>query len=288
MGGESFQFGSVDALRAGRYGLSTNTHVFCYRIGQTLIDTGPPNQWRTIRPWIEEQAKTHGIRRVVVTHHHEDHAGNAGRIADLLDVPVYAPAASCDRLREGFSVELYRWVVWGRPQPVEAQPMPDVLPLDDGTALRMIPAPGHADDMVCYLAEGHGLLFTADLYISRRPHYLRFDEHVSELVESLHRVLAHDFDTVLCGHRGAVTNGCAALRDKARYLEAMCGVVQRRRRSDKRSVDFIRNEMLGREGWLYWISGGDFSKRNLITSCLQTPTEDDFDPGEIFPNVPDR
>jgi glyoxylase-like metal-dependent hydrolase (beta-lactamase superfamily II) len=164
---------------------------------------------------------------------------------------------------------------------VDAKPLPDVLTLQDGTRLRAIPAPGHADDMVCYLAEEHGILFTADLFLSRRPQYLRFDEHVHRLIESLHRVLEHDFDTVLCGHRGRIADGRAALREKARYLEALAGVVRRRRRSDKRSVAFIRKEMLGREGWLYWVSGGDFSKRNLILSCLDVGTDEPPDEGEI-------
>jgi hypothetical protein len=31
--------------------------------------------------------------------------------------------------------------------------------------------------------------------------------------------------------------------------------------------------MLGNEGMLRWISGGDFSKRNLIASCVHDTTE---------------
>ena len=281
MAHQAITYDTVDALKVGRYRFGSATQVFCYRIGHTLVDTGPPNQWTAVRSWVKQQAARHGIDRVVLTHHHEDHAGNAGRIRDLLDVPVYAPRASLERLRDGFSVESYRWVVWGRPQPVEAQALPGTRRLAGSPSLRAIPAPGHADDMVCYLAQDEGVLFTADLYLSRRPEYLRFDEHVERLIESLHRVLQYDFDVVLCGHRGRVTQGRAALRDKARYLEALAGVVRRRRHSDKRSVDFIRNEILGREGWLYWISGGDFSKHNLITSCLDVDARDASDEGEI-------
>ena len=266
--------GPVDGLMAGRYPMGLSTQVACYRIGRTLIDTGAPNQWRHVRSWVEAQHESHGIDRVVVTHHHEDHAGNAGRIQKLLDVPVYAPASSVERLREGFAMEWYRHVVWGRPARVEAEPVPEALPLADGTALRPIPAPGHADDMACYLADAHGLLFSADLYISRRPKYFRYDEDAAQLIESLHAVLAHDFDTLLCAHRGVVTDGPAALRDKARYLEALQGVVQRRSRADGRSIADIRAEILGREGLLYWISGGDFAKRNLIASCLRRTADE--------------
>lgn len=268
MSSQRLTFGPVDGLQAGRYGSSSITTAACYRIGHTLIDTGPPNQWRTIRRFVKEQDEKHGIERVLVTHHHEDHAGNAARLQELLDVPVYAPEGSLERLRNGFSLETYRWIIWGRPRPVEAEPIPDVLSLSDGTPLRALPTPGHSDDMVCYLAEAHDLLFTADLYITARPEYLRFDEHAPSMIESLHRVLEHDFETVLCAHRGVVEDGRRALSEKVKYMEALCGVVQRRYRFDKVTVPEITKEILGREGILYWLTGGDFSKRNLIASCL--------------------
>ncbi len=268
MSSERLTYGPVDGLRAGRYPFGPSTQAVCYRIGRTLVDTGPPNQWRAVRRFASEQAEAHGIDRVLVTHHHEDHAGNAARLQELLDVPVYAPEASLDRLRDGFALETYRWVVWGAPRPVEANPVPDTLTLADGTTLRTLPAPGHADDMVCYLAEDHGLLFAADLYITPQPQYLRFDEHAPRLIESLHDVLEHDVETVLCAHRGVVEEGHRALSEKVKYLEALRGVVRRRYRDDKVTIPQIAREILGREGLLYWISGGDFSKRNLVVSCL--------------------
>ena len=274
MSSDRITHGPVEGLRAGRYGLGLNTKAACYRIGHTLIDTGPPNQWGDVRRFVTAQDEEYGIDRVLLTHHHEDHAGNAARLKELLDVPVYAPEASHERLRDGYAQETYRWVVWGRPRPVEAAPVPETLTLDDGTPLRTLSAPGHSDDMVCYLAEEHGLLFGADLYVTRRPQYLRFDEHVPRLIESIHHVLDHDFDTVLCGHRGVVEDGRRALQEKAKYMEALCGVVQRRYRADKLSVPEITDEILGREGMLYWVSGGDFSKHHLIASCLNDAEEE--------------
>lgn len=268
MSSERITYGPVEGLRAGRYGLGVNTKAVCYRIGRTLIDTGPPNQWRAVRRFVTEQDEDHGLDRVLVTHHYEDHAGNAARVQELLDVPVYAPEASLEALREGYPQESYRWVLWGHPRPVEAEPLPETLTLADDTCLRPLPSPGHGEDMVCYLAEGHDLLFGADLFVTQRPQYLRFDEDVPRLIESIQDVLARDFDTLLCGHRGVVEDGRRVLQEKAKYLEALCGVVQRRYRADKLSVPEITDEILGREGMLYWVSGGDFSKQHLIASCL--------------------
>lgn len=269
MSSERLTYGPVDGLRVGRYPFGPTTNAICYRIGSTLIDTGPSNQWGAVRQFASEQDETHGINRVLLTHHHEDHAGNAARLQELLDVPVYAPEPSLDRLRNGFSLATYRRIVWGRPRPVEAEPVPNTLPLADGTRLHTLPAPGHADDMVCYLAEDHGLLFAADLYVTPKPEYLHVEETAPRLIDSLHNVLEHDFETVLCAHRGVVDKGRRALAEKVKYMEALCGVVQRRYRDDKVTVPQITDEILGREGLLYWVSGGDLSKQNLIASCLE-------------------
>jgi len=266
---ERIAYGPVDGLKTGRFGASVNTMSSCYRIGHTLIDTGPPNRWRAVRAFVGEQHEEHGIERVVLTHHHEDHAGNAVRIKKHLGVPVFAPKASLDPLAEGFPIAWYRRLVWGLPEPVAAQPVPDLFPAGGDWRLKKIQAPGHATDMVCYLVPDHGWLFTADLFIARKPRYLRGDEDLLQLIASLRNILTYDFDTLFCGHRGVVENGRSALRDKLRYLEALCAVVQRRHKSGE-SIRHITKQMLGRDGLLSWLSGGDFSKENMILSCLKT------------------
>jgi glyoxylase-like metal-dependent hydrolase (beta-lactamase superfamily II) len=61
----------------------------------------------------------------MVTHHHEDHGGNAGRIAAAYGCPVYAPPDSLSLLRTGFAEEYYRRIIWGQAPRFVAQPCPD-------------------------------------------------------------------------------------------------------------------------------------------------------------------
>ena len=43
---------SVLGTRVGRFNLGINTTFIVYRMGDTLIDTGPSNQWREVsRYW---------------------------------------------------------------------------------------------------------------------------------------------------------------------------------------------------------------------------------------------
>lgn len=263
----------VAGLKSGRWPIGLNTSSVCYRIGHTLIDTGPPNQWKAVRRFVEDEHEAHGIERVVCTHHHEDHAGNAARIQELLDVPVYAPETSLKRLQEGFSIEWYRRVVWGTPPLLNAEPLPEQLPLSIGATLHAHPAPGHSDDMVCLHVPERRWLFTADLFLSPRIAYLRFDEDVYALAQSLHAMAQLPADVLFCGHRGVVDAGATALKQKARYLEALCGQVKRRYHREGQSLDAIQRELLGREGILRWFTGGDFSKANLIAACVRSKND---------------
>jgi glyoxylase-like metal-dependent hydrolase (beta-lactamase superfamily II) len=266
---ERITYGPVTGLRTGRYGAGASTSSICYLVGDTLIDTGPANRWRVLRTFADAHADR--IERIVLTHHHEDHVGNAAYLQDRLDVPVYAPEASLERLADPPSLPVYRRLAWGTPAPVEAEPVPEELALPEGHTLQTIAAPGHADDMVCYYIPEIGWLFAGDLYVTRRPDHLRADEDIPRLMQSIRDVLLRSVEVVFCAHRGVVEDGEQALREKVKYLEALSGVVQRRH-AEGQAVDRITREMLGREGWLRYLTGGEFAKENLVQSCLQRPT----------------
>ncbi len=260
--------GPVSGVRSGRIDRGINTQSYCYRFGNALIDTGPPAGWRTVRTFVEAEHARRPIEQIVLTHHHEDHAGNAARLQEMLGCPVYAPADSLERLRKGYPQELYRRFVWGKPSAVTASPLSDTLDVGSGEQLSVIPAPGHADDMVCLFERSRGWLFSADLFLTRRPLYLRFDEDLSALIDSLRALRARPIDTLFCGHAGLVPEGARALKSKLHYLVALCARAQAMRAEGK-PADATRADLLGREGLLYYVSTGDFSKQHLIEAGLQ-------------------
>ncbi len=261
---ERIEHDEIEGIRVGRFGSRVNTTCIVYRIGATVIDTGPPNQWSVVRRFLEER----DVRRVVVTHHHEDHSGNLAPIRSTLGPEVYSPPASIAPLRDGFALRPYQRVIWGRPARVQSEPMPREIEIGAGRTLLALPSPGHSTDMTCYLVSQRGWLFTGDLFISQKARYLRTDEDVLQQIESLRRILAHDFATVFCSHRGVVTPGREALRAKLDFLVSLCERV-RRLRDEGRSRREMTRLLLGREDWLSWMTGLHFSKRNLIRSCLE-------------------
>ncbi len=260
---ERFQHGEVEGIRVGKYPFRYNTTCILYRLGSTVIDTGPPNQWRAVRAFLAERA----VRQVVVTHHHEDHSGNLAPIQRALAAPVYAPRQGLAELGAGFSQRPYQHLFWGRPEPVQARELPREVPLGDGRALEAIPTPGHSTDMTCLLDRQRGWLFAGDLYIAARTRLLRQDEDLKAEIASLRRVLAYDFETLFCAHRGVVEPGKAALRRKLDFLESLCQRAAELH-GEGRSSREITRLMLGREGLMSLATGFHFSKRNLIAGCL--------------------
>jgi glyoxylase-like metal-dependent hydrolase (beta-lactamase superfamily II) len=240
-----------------------NSTCILYRIGSTVVDIGPPNQWPVVRRFLEER----DVGQVLVTHHHEDHSGNLAAVSRAMDPKILVPEAATTPLAEGFPLRLYQRIIWGRPEPVRASVVPAQIDLDDGKRLQTIAAPGHSVDSTCFLEPDEGWLFSGDLYITRRPLYLRNDENVAQTIETLRRVLELDFDTVFCAHRGLLESGKDALRQKLDYLVSLCEEV-RELRSQGRSAKEITRRLLGREGFMSFMTGLHFSKRNLVEGCL--------------------
>jgi glyoxylase-like metal-dependent hydrolase (beta-lactamase superfamily II) len=260
---ERFQHGDVEGIRVGRFPFRYNTTCIVYRLGSTVIDTGPPNQWRVVRAFLAERA----VRQVVVTHYHEDHGGNLAPIQRAFAAPVYAPRLGLAELGAGFPQRPYQHLFWGRPERVQARELPREVPLGDGRLLEAIPAPGHSADMTCYLDRQRGWLFAGDLYIAARPRLLRQDEDLRAEIASLRHVLAYDFETLFCAHRGALGSGRAVLRRKLDFLESLSQRAADLHRQG-RSAREITRLLLGREGFMTFATGFHFSKRNLIAGCL--------------------
>ncbi len=263
---ERLRHGDVDGLRVGRFAGRINTTCIVWRIGRTWIDTGPANQWAVVRRFVAERPP----RRVLVTHHHEDHAGNLARLARLEEVEqTLAPAASLAPLAGGFELQPYRRVIWGRPPCARPERLAGAVELEEGGALEVVPMPGHSPDMTCLLAPSRGVLFGADLYVARRQRYLRADEELAGILASLRRALDLDFDTLLCSHRGVVENAHRRLGEKLAYFEELRDrVLQLAGRGWP--VGRITRRLLGREGPVALASGLHYSKRNLILGCLRS------------------
>ena len=124
--------------------------VSAYAFADLLIDTGPPATAARLVAW----ARGGPVRRVLLTHHHEDHIGGAAALAEELGLPVLGPAGAVPIFAEGLRMPIYRKIVWGgQPRTFRAEPLGEMVE-GEGYRLRVVPTPGHAFSHVCFLRGG--------------------------------------------------------------------------------------------------------------------------------------
>lgn len=254
----------VEALRVGLFNFGVNTSFVVYRVGSTWIDAGPPNQWSKAREFASERPP----RTLLLTHHHEDHSGNAAHLQREFGTRVLAPEIGREWLRSGFPIQFYRRASWGVPPKVETETLPAVWEGDSGHLWQAIPVPGHSDDMVAFFEPHRGWLFSADLYVASRVRYGRPEDRIALEIASIRRILALPFQHLFCAHRGPVDHGREALQRKLEYLEGLCQDVLRLWQ-EGRSLQAIQMALLGPEDGMGWVTGFHFCKSNLIAACLQ-------------------
>lgn len=258
---------SVHGFRTGRFDFGINTTFIIYRIGTTLIDAGPTNQWSTIKRVLKPLT----IDTLLITHHHEDHSGNANRISKLKKLTPYAPLLGQDKLAKGYPTPLIQKLIWGSPLKVKTQTLPDHLIINQDSASQAeviaIPTPGHAKDLTCLYLPQQKYLFSGDMYISKSLKYLRIDENLTQLIQSLRTLIALDFEIIFCPHRGIVKEGKKALQEKLENLLTLCRESQALMKQGLNENEII-HKLLGPEDGLAKLSKFNISKGNLIRQAM--------------------
>lgn len=266
---KSSDFSLVNGLRVGRFFSGINTTFIVYHYDGVIIDTGPSNQW----PIIQEFLSSFSPQKLLLTHHHEDHTGNAGNIQQAFNLPVFTNKKCAALLRKPFHVPFVRRVIWGAPVSSDLTLIDDqdVITSTSNQSIRLITAPGHSDDMSCFLAEEDRILFTGDLYITGRVRYLHTDEDLQAFYNSLNRIADLEFDALCCPHRGIIPEGKQALIDKRDFIGEFAQRCQALY-AKGHPIAQIRNEVSGKEDFLSYLSAFEFSKLRLVESALLLKT----------------
>ncbi len=257
-------------VRFARNVAGTTLHSVCiHLIDGLLIDTG----YRHCVPEALHVLARYRLEQIVNTHHHEDHIGaNAALTARYGLVPRIHPLG-LPYIRNPGAIQLYRRAIWGVPEPSDGLPLGDVVETEHHR-FQIIHTPGHAEDHVVLLEERQGWLFTGDLFLSPRVKVASPFDDPWQILASLRKVQALDFDRLYCGH-GQVFNGLAAkqaLSERIWYWEWLADEA-RRLRSQGLSVRGVRGRLLGPEPIMFYVTGGDFSKHRLVQQLLRSPEE---------------
>jgi glyoxylase-like metal-dependent hydrolase (beta-lactamase superfamily II) len=259
-------FGNVSQYRMARV-LDGNAlyTMAVYWVDGLLIDTGPFHVSSEI-PAAFNEIK---IAKIVNTHHHEDHIGN-NIVFQNQNIPIFAhrlavpliknPSAWNDRLYD------YQRLVWGEPPASNVQETENCINTSN-RSFRVIHTPGHALDHICLLEEDKGWLFSGDLFLSEKVKMLRKDENVRQLMDSIRKLLTFDFEMIFCSSGSVFNNGHTRMEQKLNYWQELHEQSTRLFQEGWKATE-IRDALLGPETIMAELTGGDFSKLNLIQSFL--------------------
>lgn len=256
---EATSFGDVTRLRFSTWRtLAVGYDVSCYLVRGVMIDTAFRQVARELRAAIEEIRP----RGIIVSHWHEDHAGNAPDLARD-GVRIWMHPYTEAKLRERQQVKLYRHFTWGRPRALEG----DVTPFDPAP-LRVIHTPGHSTDHHAIFDDDTSTLFSADLWLGVKARIVGATENPYEIVASLTRAIALRPKRMFDAHRGFVDNAVEALDAKRAWLEATIAEIERRLDLGETEGVILR-EVLGGEERTAYASQGEYSRRNLVRAIAR-------------------
>ncbi|MCO5230862.1 MAG: MBL fold metallo-hydrolase [Chitinophagales bacterium] len=267
IGVKSLQVEGLFGYRFSVYRFNKNVQtVYVYQLGDTLIDTGQSHS----RDEVVKNLSGHHIKKIILTHHHEDHSGNAGYLSKLWNIPVYGHPDTVKFLKNGMKLSPLAQYLTGNVDKVSIHKIEPNSLIDTGiTKLQAIYTPGHSIDHYSYYSQEKGWLFSGDLYVADKIKYFADFESMKQQIESLKLLCSLDFDILLCSHNPKLKNGKQHLKNKLEDFEHFYGTVVDLY-SKGYNIEAILKKTGRRENSVYNIlTMGSFCATNMVKSVLK-------------------
>ncbi len=241
--------------------------AYAYILGDAMFDAGCPNA----RDELKEAIQDYQVKRIFISHTHEDHVGACSILQD--DMTILAAPAAADELRSPAERTEFFRTVWGQPDPVSRfKEMPSTFRIGE-MHFEVIPLPGHTDDMVGFFEPEKKWLFSADAVpVPSRKIIGMPDENIPAMISTLERVYELNLEILFDSHRGPVENPGEHIRTRIEFLKDFQNQV-RELHSQGHGVEEIM-EILELEGpWYLELTEERFGIHHMINSIIRnTPS----------------
>ncbi|NHJ14354.1 MAG: MBL fold metallo-hydrolase [Candidatus Thorarchaeota archaeon] len=237
--------------------------TYSYALGDVLFDAGCPNA----REELAAALKDYPIKRLFISHAHEDHVGVCSILED--EITIYATAEVAEELRNPIELAEFFRAVWGQPEPVsKIEVMPPAFEVAN-LHFDVIPLPGHNANMVGFHEADKKWLFSADAVpVPSRKKMGMPDENIPQTLATLEMIQTLDLEILFDSHRGPIEKPSEHIQTRIDYLRDFQREVKKLHASGK-SVAEIQ-EALGLEGpWYLELTKERFGINYVIESVLR-------------------
>jgi glyoxylase-like metal-dependent hydrolase (beta-lactamase superfamily II) len=217
------------------------------------------------------------VRGAIITHHHEDHAGNAGLIATR-GLPVLVGERTRPYLHAPERIAFYRRFTWKDMNAPSTSALFDERhvhasgsqPDDDrlDASLELVHAPGHSPDHHIVWDASTDTLFAGDLFLGVKVRVAHEDADARAELQTLRAMIERKPMRMFCAHRGYVEHPLDMLRAKADWTEQLIDEVERHTASGMSLTETAR-KLLGHPHSIHWFSRGEYSAIHLVRAIVE-------------------
>ena len=263
-----------------------------YLIDGLLIDTGAPGGVKAFELFINSLNAEQAVKKCVITHAHEDHAGGAYLLQEKYHIPIFSGKLSVPILQKSFSYPDYRQMFWGKEglSPVTAHVQEGPITSASGLYhLEQLSLPGHAPDLIAYIEKQQQWAFVADMML---PSYKRIfgstcniQENIAEIYRSLLKL--HSFtegldDLWIFVSGQGVYRGREIILQRAyeiAYLHKQVHEIktslESKQLAEPHLLKKIVRKVFGGESSSAIASRGELSHANMVKSLLLWPLDEE-------------
>ncbi len=239
--------------------------VYCYLIDDLLIDTGAKVAQRAFRNAIDELQ----VALIVNTHSHEDHIGNNAMVSHFKGAKILVHAQAIPILSNPKLLRLRRYqrFAWRSPAPSQGMLIPPEIRVGSHT-FKVIETPGHSPDHICLHEPQEGWLFSGDLHVAEKTLVYQPNDNFHQILASLKKLLPLNIKEIYDAHRGLISNGMDALKEKIAYMEEMQRKIEALHAQNVPLWEIVFRT-LGKEDFFATLTRRHMSKLNGVKSILR-------------------
>ena len=223
---------SLKEIAPGIHHTNVGAGVFIIvRDDVTIVDAGVPGKTDQVLAGLREVGRQpRDVKRILITHYHQDHVGGLSVLAETTGAKVYAPRNEAAFIRSGgtpppvnkkgvLGAIVYRMASFneqpGHPVHHEVSGGDEI---DGAGGVRVVDTPGHSVGHVVYLLPNDGVVFVGDAAANlTRLDAMPINEDFPTAEKSFRALAELDFEVAGIAHGRQITsNGSARFRKAAR------------------------------------------------------------------------